>query len=649
MSRLGSYKNTAFNESQKFLVLDPSTSSASLVLASELVAYITPKIGSVLAETTRLSAENTDYKVGELIQTSGATTIGDSLASLYLVVAGGSGDFPMINGNDLLLIVGDDGLRALLISTAAGNGASRVSMEGGPTVEVAVTAAETAILNRVIGVTSRTAMKAYDVVAGTQISLEAGGRSGSFVFLGTDQSAKVTGDPLEGIYVAPDSDPTGASGAFMRQFDGISTSGAVNVTWFGTVGDGVADDTPPINGALSFAHERKSSVYAPTGSYRTTTLIEIEDNGVTKIFGDGKEKTLIRPDIASGRAIHTKTYYSRALIIEDLSINSLNSTDSSGLYVNQTTGWGSAVTLKNVNIVNFTDTAVELEENFNTRFVDCEIRNPSGGSRFGKLLKITGGATFSNSLQFDNCVFHWARIGIQNLGASALSFTSCTFENLDLFHHIQQLPGLSMFEEFDSCWFEQLSAGMINSEINEATLAPITPVASKAQLTRIGFSKNTKSAGVAAPFLNATVEPFYVNQFALNDGIDFKGSNEVKSLVSIESNGLSPTDPTVRVISDFIAISDIDIATFPAKRDGQFLISVKATGLNGAKMYATIIAPMNSVPLQVIGTINDPSTIGDSYKIRASWPDATQILVQAQAQGLTDVESNVTLIPFTGV
>ena len=154
MSRLGSYKNTAFSESQKFLVLDPSTSSASLVLASELVAYITPSINSVKAESTRLSAENTDYKVGELVQTSGATAIGDGLASVYLVVAGGSGDFPMLNGNDLLVIAGDDALREQLISEVAGQGASLVSMEGGPTVEASVTAAEAAILNRVIRVSS---------------------------------------------------------------------------------------------------------------------------------------------------------------------------------------------------------------------------------------------------------------------------------------------------------------------------------------------------------------------------------------------------------------------------------------------------------------------------------------------------------------
>jgi hypothetical protein len=138
MSRIGSYPNIAFTESQKFVVINPSTSSTSLVLGSDLVAYITPKINSVRAESTRISAENTDYKVGEIIQTSGATAIGDRLATVYLVVAGGSGDFPMINGNDLLTIVGDDGLRADLTSIATGKGASIVSMEGGPSVEVAV-------------------------------------------------------------------------------------------------------------------------------------------------------------------------------------------------------------------------------------------------------------------------------------------------------------------------------------------------------------------------------------------------------------------------------------------------------------------------------------------------------------------------------
>jgi hypothetical protein len=187
MSKLGSYKNTAFSESQKFLVLDPSTSSASLVLASELVAYITPSINSVKAESTRLSAENTDYKVGELVQTSGATAIGDGLASVYLVVAGGSGDFPMLNGNDLLVIAGDDALREQLISEVAGQGASLVSMEGGPTVENAITTANAEILKRVIWFTSLVNLNAYatPVVDQAAVVSDLTSDSGIYVYSGS--------------------------------------------------------------------------------------------------------------------------------------------------------------------------------------------------------------------------------------------------------------------------------------------------------------------------------------------------------------------------------------------------------------------------------------------------------------------------------
>jgi hypothetical protein len=260
MSRLGSYKNTAFNESQKFLVLDPSTSTASLVLASELVAYITPQIGSVKAESTRLSAENTDYKIGEIIQTSGSTVVG-SLASVYLVVAGGAGDFPMLNGNDLLVLIGDDALRAQLISQVAGQGASLVSMEDGPTVEVAVN-------NRVIRVTSRTEMKAYDVPAGYQISLEEGGRSGIFVFKSENLSSFVSADTQEGIYVAPASDLTGASGAWVRLY-----STKVNALWFGFKAEGFGgfDNLSVGNAILTYIKAKPydfSDLYIPRANSR---------------------------------------------------------------------------------------------------------------------------------------------------------------------------------------------------------------------------------------------------------------------------------------------------------------------------------------------------------------------------------------------
>src|SRR4051794_8942773 len=55
-----------------------------------------------------------------------------------------------------------------------------------------------------------------------------GGREGSFLFDPSNLSARVAADSAQGIYVAPQSDPTGASGAWVRQF-----SGPVNAGWFG--------------------------------------------------------------------------------------------------------------------------------------------------------------------------------------------------------------------------------------------------------------------------------------------------------------------------------------------------------------------------------------------------------------------------------
>jgi len=64
---------------------------------------------------------------------------------------------------------------------------------------------------------------------GTALLTEAG-REGLFRFDPANLSAKVAADSAQGLFVAPASDPTGASGAWARQFDG-----AVDPRWFGIV------------------------------------------------------------------------------------------------------------------------------------------------------------------------------------------------------------------------------------------------------------------------------------------------------------------------------------------------------------------------------------------------------------------------------
>lgn len=73
------------------------------------------------------------------------------------------------------------------------------------------------------------------------------GREGLFVFDPSDRSADVSGDSAQGVVVAPASDPTGASGAWVRRY-----TGPVEAGWFGAAGNGIADDTGALRAAIKF-------------------------------------------------------------------------------------------------------------------------------------------------------------------------------------------------------------------------------------------------------------------------------------------------------------------------------------------------------------------------------------------------------------
>jgi hypothetical protein len=91
-------------------------------------------------------------------------------------------------------------------------------------------------------IVSRTAMAALATMTekSQPLFLTEVGREGTFIFVDDDLTAKVTSDPEQGIYVAPDSDTSGASGAWVRQY----RDGGVYATWFG--------DTNPIQSALDY-------------------------------------------------------------------------------------------------------------------------------------------------------------------------------------------------------------------------------------------------------------------------------------------------------------------------------------------------------------------------------------------------------------
>lgn len=90
----------------------------------------------------------------------------------------------------------------------------------------------------VLTVESLAELQATPVSLNHGVELIDGGRSGLFYFSSADLSAEVAADPLQGIYVAPAGDLTGASGAWVRQFgQAVDLQPEVRAEWWGAVGD----------------------------------------------------------------------------------------------------------------------------------------------------------------------------------------------------------------------------------------------------------------------------------------------------------------------------------------------------------------------------------------------------------------------------
>jgi hypothetical protein len=130
-----------------------------------------------------------------------------------------------------------------------------------------------------VQVASRSALAAITPTANLVRYLTESGREGEFVFDGANHSAHVTADTAQGIYVAPSSDTTGASGAWVRKF-----TGAIAPEWFGAKGDGTTDDyasfvalaamlSGAVGGAVQFANKKTYYI----GQHATAT------NGVTAL------------------------------------------------------------------------------------------------------------------------------------------------------------------------------------------------------------------------------------------------------------------------------------------------------------------------------------------------------------------------------
>lgn len=139
-----------------------------------------------------------------------------------------------------------------------------------------------------------TGMQSGDVAYVTYRSTAGDGGGGMFRFVSGDQSTSVTNDPGEGVWLAPDSDPTGASGAWKRIF-----TGAVNPLWYGAVGDGTTNDGVAVQRAAASGYD----VEFPLGYTFLVDGKTIQPATGQRFFGGGRlKKTTTTNDLTPAGA-----------------------------------------------------------------------------------------------------------------------------------------------------------------------------------------------------------------------------------------------------------------------------------------------------------------------------------------------------------
>lgn len=198
---------------------------------------------------------------------------------------------------------------------------------------VQAAAANASLTNAAIPVASRTALAALDRSNGLIAHLTEPGREGLFVFSSANLSSEIAVDPLQGVHVAPASDTSGASGAWVRQHDGAAVP-----EWWGAKGDCTAtgvgtDDHAAIDAARAFlTRSGGGTLKFKARRYRLSQRVGFTEG--IQIVGSGFHEN---PGVAGGASFSGPLAFDGTILVFDA--------DAPGLIFYEFTDGANAVTV----------------------------------------------------------------------------------------------------------------------------------------------------------------------------------------------------------------------------------------------------------------------------------------------------------------
>lgn len=220
-----------------------------------------------------------------------------------------------------------------------------------------------------------------------------------------------------------------ATGRWKRVF-----SGAVNIKYFGAKGDNLNNDTTPIQNCINYAKNKLYGIYAPSGTYRITTLTA---DYPLVLFGEGGQG-YSNPTSSSYTFVGTvfitesttdygvkisPSVFSNGLSIRDVAIVGKEGINAyGGLYLHNI-GWTGII--QNVTIDNFINSCLNINYIQDTHFINVTLLR-GGNSASNPILKITND---SNYVYFTDCHIEDGNYLVKaSGGAWEVKFTNCHFE-----------------------------------------------------------------------------------------------------------------------------------------------------------------------------------------------------------------------------